>query len=215
MESVQDSPVSRREREFEQRKALILEVAESLFAEQGFAATRMEDIARLAEFGVGSLYKFFKNKEDLYAEMLRQKVDVIEPVVTETIATGEGPVEKLRRYFEARIQMYWDHPQFFRLYYRDLAGGFGDRTSGLTPDVQERYRRHLGHVESLFAEGIGDGLIRKASPQLLTVLSEGALRSYMAELVRQGARIRDEEEERSVIEVFLRGIVRNDSEREQ
>lgn len=209
MEFLQHSPASRKEREFEQRKALILKVAESLFAEQGFSATRMEDIARLAEFGVGSLYKFFKNKEDLYSELLRQKADVIEPLVTDTMATGEGPVEKLRRYFEARIQMYWDHPQFFRLYYRDLAGGFADPTSGLTPDVQERYRRHLGHVERLFAEGIGDGLIRKASPQLLTVLSEGALRSYVQELIRRGTRIRDEEEERLVIEVFLRGIVRN------
>jgi AcrR family transcriptional regulator len=206
MGAVTESPTSRKEREFERRKIEILEVAENLFAEQGYAATRMEDIAKHAEFSVGYLYKFFKNKEDLYGEMLRQKVGLIEPNVFRLIGEGTNPMEKLRGYFKARIQLYWDHPLFFRVYYRDLAGASGDTGEGLTPDVQGRYRKHLDLIESIIEEGIKEGVIIEMKPRLLTVLSEGVLRSYLGEVANKPENARNENEETAVCELFLNGI---------
>ncbi|MFO7931316.1 MAG: TetR/AcrR family transcriptional regulator [Thermodesulfobacteriota bacterium] len=60
----------RRQREREQRYRTILEAAERLFAEEGYHAASMEQIADAAEVSVGAVYFYFKNKEDLLIQMM-------------------------------------------------------------------------------------------------------------------------------------------------
>lgn len=60
----------RRQREREQRYQSILQVAESLFASEGYHKTSMERIADAAEVSVGAVYFYFKNKEDLLLNLL-------------------------------------------------------------------------------------------------------------------------------------------------
>ena len=60
----------RRQREKEQRYATILRSAEELFVAGGYHGTSMEQIAEMAEFSVGSLYFYFRNKEDLLIKLL-------------------------------------------------------------------------------------------------------------------------------------------------
>ena len=57
----------RKEREKKQRKEQILEAARRLFQERGFLNVTISDIAEAVELSIGSLYLYFKNKEDLYA----------------------------------------------------------------------------------------------------------------------------------------------------
>ena len=60
----------RRRREKEQRSEEILHSAETLFAGKGYHATSMEEIADLAEVSVGTVYFYFRNKEDLLIKLL-------------------------------------------------------------------------------------------------------------------------------------------------
>ncbi|MCI5131850.1 MAG: TetR/AcrR family transcriptional regulator, partial [Candidatus Electrothrix sp. EH2] len=61
---------SRREREKQRQRKDMLEAAEQLFAEKGYHNASMQEIAEQAEFAVGTLYKFFKNKEDMYRALM-------------------------------------------------------------------------------------------------------------------------------------------------
>ncbi|SHJ30308.1 transcriptional regulator, TetR family [Desulfatibacillum alkenivorans DSM 16219] len=61
---------SRRERQRKERRQAILQAAENLFAEQGYRKTRIEDIAGKADVSVGTVYGYFKNKEDLLMSVL-------------------------------------------------------------------------------------------------------------------------------------------------
>ena len=58
--------VSRRERERQGHRREILAAAVKLFSRKGFEKTTMADVAAEAEFAVGTLYKFFKDKQELY-----------------------------------------------------------------------------------------------------------------------------------------------------
>jgi AcrR family transcriptional regulator len=62
----------RRQREREQRFTTILKAAETLFAEKGYHQTSMEQIADLAEVSVGTVYFYFKNKEDLLLKLMEK-----------------------------------------------------------------------------------------------------------------------------------------------
>ena len=200
-------PASQRKQKLQDfQRTLVLEVAEELFAEQGYAETTMEQIARQAGFAVGSLYNLFKSKQDLYAALLREKVDSIEPRVKFSIQTAASPVAKVEAYFRHRIQMFWDYPRFFRMYYRDLASPFGARNQGLTPEIAERYEAHLNLVESVFEEGVSLGVIKA-----LTLLSEGIIRSYTASLGLEENPERNSTEEEQILGLFLDGIRRPDN----
>jgi AcrR family transcriptional regulator len=60
----------RREREEQSRLATILSAAESIFAEKGYYETRMDDIALKAELSKGTLYYYFKSKDEIYVRLL-------------------------------------------------------------------------------------------------------------------------------------------------
>ena len=56
------------------RPSEILNAALACFTERGFAATRLEDVARRAGVTKGTLYLYFRNKEDLFEAVVRQSL---------------------------------------------------------------------------------------------------------------------------------------------
>ena len=56
----------------DERRAQILEAAKRCFVEKGFAATRMDDVAKAAGLSKGGLYFHFKSKEELMVAVVRQ-----------------------------------------------------------------------------------------------------------------------------------------------
>ena len=62
------------ERRKEARPQELLASAIELFVERGFAATRLEDVARRAGVSKGTLYLYYANKEDLFKAVVRQSI---------------------------------------------------------------------------------------------------------------------------------------------
>ena len=60
----------RKKRERERRRQQIMVAAKNVFAQKGFNKATMEDIAKEAELSPGTLYLYFKNKEELYKALV-------------------------------------------------------------------------------------------------------------------------------------------------
>lgn len=67
-------PPRPRARRKDARPPEILEAALALFAERGFAATRLEDVATAAGISKGTIYLYFPTKEDLFRAVVRQEL---------------------------------------------------------------------------------------------------------------------------------------------
>lgn len=61
---------TRKEREREFKKSEILDAAIHIFAKKGFRATTLDEIAEKSEFGKGTIYNYFSNKEEIYKEII-------------------------------------------------------------------------------------------------------------------------------------------------
>ena len=85
----------RKLREREQRRRQILKAARKVFSSNGFTKTTMEDIAREAELSPGTLYLYFKNKDELYASL---SVEVLEHLYEKLkrVYIKEAPNPQLR-----------------------------------------------------------------------------------------------------------------------
>ena len=106
--------LSRKEREKLWCRHHMLSSALGLFAEEGYHNISMHKIANKAEFAIGTLYKFFRNKEDLYKALVTEMATDYHRILTEVLAqalfrrntrrqlqyrgrTGQGHAQALQR----------------------------------------------------------------------------------------------------------------------
>src|SRR5574344_557350 len=64
-----------RDEQKEQRRQLIIYKATELFVKNGYADTKIGDIAKAADMSVGLLFHYFESKEKLYEELVRMGVE--------------------------------------------------------------------------------------------------------------------------------------------
>jgi len=81
------------------RPTEILDAALKVFAQKGFAAARMEDIAKSAGVTKGTIYLYFANKEAVFKALVREAVGSTIDTVAVTAQTFEGSARDLLRLF--------------------------------------------------------------------------------------------------------------------
>ncbi|MDT8308346.1 MAG: helix-turn-helix domain-containing protein [Bacteroidales bacterium] len=105
----------RREREKEQRRESILKAAQHLFATKGAEGASMEEISELAEFSKGTLYLYFKNKEELHFEVLWLSMIQLNKIMQEHYKPEYNGAENLLRMGEAYIAFSREEELFYNL----------------------------------------------------------------------------------------------------
>lgn len=96
----------------------IIDAAACLFAERHYHEVRIEDIAARAEVSKGAVYRHFKDKDDLYLELILRGMNKLHDAVQERIAEAEEPEEKLRSFVEQVVRFNVSHPFLFVLFQR-------------------------------------------------------------------------------------------------
>ena len=89
----------RREREKEQRRNEILDAAEKVFFSKGFNNATMDEVAETAELSKGTLYLYFKNKEDLYFAITQRSMTILRSMFQDAVNQHKIGIEKVRDAF--------------------------------------------------------------------------------------------------------------------
>ena len=120
------------------RRAQLIEVGRSLFAERGYEAASVEEIADRAKVSKPIVYEHFGGKEGLYAVLVDREMEYVVTRIAEAISTGT-PRERVERAALAFLSYVRDQPDGFIVLSRDapvtLAHG---GMSSLLNDVAER-----------------------------------------------------------------------------
>ncbi len=145
---------SRREREKLRQRQEMLTAALNLFSEKGFHNVSMHEIAERAEFAIGTLYKFFKNKEDLYKSLILELSDRFHETLMQALAAGDDEIEKLRSYVQAKGAVFKDNVSTIRLYFAETRGASFNIKAGLDNQIKQRYNHVLDQIAALFKSGM-------------------------------------------------------------
>lgn len=92
------------QRRKEARPEEIVAAALEQFVERGFAATRLEDVARRAGVTKGTVYLYFKNKDALFKAVVRQ---TIVPIIAQGESTAAAFTGSARELLERLVREYW------------------------------------------------------------------------------------------------------------
>jgi AcrR family transcriptional regulator len=121
-----------RRRKGEQTAERILDAAEALFAEHGYAGTALRDVATEVGLRTPSLYNHFSSKESLYAAVLERGIRPVFEVLSEVVEARDGADQNVRQGVERAMALVAQHPNVPRLIQHETLSG-GRR---LTPMLQ-------------------------------------------------------------------------------
>jgi TetR/AcrR family fatty acid metabolism transcriptional regulator len=93
------------------KRERILDAAEQVFAERGFYNARVAEIARAAGVADGTIYLYFKSKDDLLISVFESRMERVLGDLSAAIAEAQTPVDKLYAFIKAYLNMVREHPQ--------------------------------------------------------------------------------------------------------
>ncbi|MEN6330182.1 MAG: TetR/AcrR family transcriptional regulator, partial [Methanobacteriaceae archaeon] len=158
----------RKEKEREIRRKDIIDAAEELFFAKGFDNVSMNDIAAQAEMARGTLYLYFKNKNDIYAAIAIRAAKVLGEMFSE-VPTDLTGIEKIRALSSTYYQFYKKHTGYYHAYYHS---GVFDYKSSQTMEKLKMVRKiNFEVVSNVIRGGFADGTIREdIDPEATTLI---------------------------------------------
>ena len=150
--------MSPRIRRAEDRERQIVHAALTLFVERGFAATKLDDVARLAGVSKGTPYLYFPSKEALFKAVIREAILAPLNAGEDLVATYEGTTQVLLREVVARFREFNETPAagVFKLVIAE-AGNFPEVARYFVEEIE---RRGLNLFVAILRRGIARGEIR-------------------------------------------------------
>lgn len=108
--------MDRKERDKQLRKADILRAAEHVFASKGYYEATIQDIAKEAQYGTGTVYLYFKDKNALYFSLLEEKMKNLTNVAKEKTEHINDARKKLKVFIQESLIFFEQNQSFFRIY---------------------------------------------------------------------------------------------------
>ncbi len=134
MPNSSDASLSRRERERRMRRQAMLDAAQAVFAEKGYADATLDEIAERAEFGKGTLYNYFEGgKEEIlfavFDDTIGELEDLIHTVFREELEDGQSLRDAFHTFVKRHFEMIRDRQDLFLILVREAHRmGFSDNT---------------------------------------------------------------------------------------
>jgi AcrR family transcriptional regulator len=159
----------RKERERERRRQQIIVAAKRVFSEKGFNRATMEDIAHEAELSPGTLYLYFKNKDELYASLslriLHYLLIRLEHLNSDKHADIETRISGLK---EAMYDVYEFDPMILiNMFHLQSSDTLKNLTPELLSEIKSLSKRSLSEMAKLFEEGVQTGVFINKHPMAI------------------------------------------------
>ena len=205
---MEDTRIPRREREKHRQRQEMLAAGLDLFSQKGYHNVSMHEVAEKAEFAIGTLYKFFQNKEELYKALVLEQCEKIEEAVKQAIEKPDGEVEKLRNYVRTKSEWFRSNLPFVRLFLAESRGASFNIKAGLDEEVRNRYYGFLERLAAIFDSGIRSRRFRKlAAPYHLAAALDSVLDTFLLFWLDAPERHPYPEDPDAILDIFFKGLL--------
>lgn len=170
--------LTRKQREYRSRRADILKAAEKVFADRGFHGATMSDLAETSEFSIGTLYKFFKSKEEVYYVLILEKLDLFHLRLKTMVNQQPAGVAQIRMLIEASLNFFQENREFFKIFILERANLESSVGATLAGELKKKYLTTIAIFQRVMEKAIHKGDLRKSNPQDLANALVGILNSF-------------------------------------
>jgi len=167
-----------------EKKQKILQAAIKEFASNGFKATKISSIAESADIGKGTIYEYFKSKDELFHNAFNFFMDEINTVLAKKIYNIFDPVEKLSAFFDAWIEILESPLQNFMEVILDFwAEGIKNKQENISIDLKTMYQEYRLMIQNLLDDCMVENKSGKINTHLTSSIIIGALDGLMLQWI--------------------------------
>jgi AcrR family transcriptional regulator len=206
-------PIKRKEREYLAHRKEILQSAEKVFAEKGFFQTTMNEIADEAEFGTGTLYKYFKSKEELYFTLIDEKVEELHRLVKAELSQKTSAMERIKKVLGLQFEFIEKNRNFFRIYISERSRFEWNVKDDFGKGIHNKMVAYIKILVQVIREGVKGGEFKPIDPMDSAHALVGIVNSFVFEWLISPEPYPLISKMDTVLEIFLRGTQRMERRR--
>lgn len=155
------------------RKQLILEAAKKSFSLFGYKATTMDQVAKLANVGKGTIYTFFKSKEEILDEIVTSLIKDMKTEAEKSVDPNLSFEENIHRVLLRLLEFRKSHQLTIKLFQEEKE--LGTRT---VSDVIQRVEKAvIDYMKGIIQEAVDRGEIKECNPEITAFVM---LKTYIA-----------------------------------
>ena len=193
----------------EAKKLEIIQAAMKVFAQKGFANTKMSDIAEAAKIGKGTIYEYFKSKDEIFEYVFTHFMESMETVVAKSIFKITDPVEKIRTIFLSWAEMTSSHSNDFVEimldFWAEAVRNKDSKKLGII-NLDKMYEEFRIVIKSILDEGVRLGKFKSVDTYLTASLMLGAMDGLMIQWIMNKEIFDIKKATEHSTNVFLTGI---------
>ena len=181
----------------------IIQAAVRVFARKGYFSSRVSDIAREAGIAAGTIYLYFRTKEDILITLFREKMSVFVSSMRRAIADEPNAVAKVRRLVHLHFEMLEADPDLAEVVQVELRQGQKFFRGASSQEIAA----YFALIGSVLEEGVGQGHFKSDLPvKVATKMLFGAMDQMATSWVlgKRGYRLVDTAP--AVADLFLQGV---------
>ena len=181
----------------------IIDAAVRVFARNGFYNSRVSDIAREAGIASGTIYLYFKTKDEILVTLFREKMAAFVSALRTEIAREKDPEAKIRRLVRLHFEVLEANPDMAEVVQVELRQGHKFFRGASAHEVSA----YLELIGSILHDGVAGGVFRQDLPvKVATKMLFGAMDQVTTSWVlgKRGYRLADAAE--PVANIFLKGV---------
>jgi AcrR family transcriptional regulator len=197
---------TRKKREYLTRRADILSAAEKVFAAKGFYGSSMDEIAKRAEFGTGSLYKYFRGKRDLYFSLIDEKVEEITRLVRAELRKDKPLIDKVESMLRLQLTFIQGNRDFFKIYISERNRFEWTIKDDLGKGVHEKFLAYIDDLEEVMRDGIERGQFKEMDPRDMAHGFVGIVNSFVFEWLMSPRAYSLVSKAPIIMDIFFQGV---------
>jgi len=138
--------------QFDKREA-ILKVSQNLFSRFGLIKTTVDEIAKLARIGKGTIYHYFRSKEAIFAEIVERESQLLKEKIMSAVMAQNTPQEKLAIFVKTRFL----YLKKFINYYSALTDDYLEHYAFIEEARRQHIEDEVRSVSEILDEGVSLG----------------------------------------------------------
>jgi TetR/AcrR family fatty acid metabolism transcriptional regulator len=197
----------RQRRGADHARDVILDAAASVFAQKGYYGTTMDDVAAASGYSPAAIYKYFRNKDDLFSRLWTAMADKLQVIFDESVRLPMPFAMRLRWLVVRASQLLETSPNLLVAFIAQRPYAARAR-SALEKQALRHYRMHQARIVELMQKGIEEGVLREGGAQEYSLLLIGLLYEFAHRWVMEDGRMDVGEAVDRIVDLFLRGAGR-------
>jgi AcrR family transcriptional regulator len=188
----------------EERKEQILNAAEGVFTHKGFDNARMDDIAEQTGVSKGTVYLYFKSKEELIIAILDRIFNGMLERMEARRKTEESATEAVWQFAEEAIRDYRRMLYIMPVAYEFLALAFRNKT--VQSALKQYFRHYMDVLVPIIQRGIDSGEFRRVDAQEVAIAAGAIFEGTVLLWVYDSSLVDVDRHIRSSIKLLLEGV---------